>query len=121
VVILEDAEDLLMERRTDNQAKVSALLNIADGLLGEFLQVHLLCTVNAPLERLDPAILRPGRLVAYRDFGRLNRQQARRLAQVKGLRLSQDQTDYTLAEIYSDKPWIEDGCNQPSIGFSKAA
>jgi len=118
VVVLEDAEDLLMERGTDNQAKVSNLLNIADGLLGEFLQVHLVCTVNTPLDRLDPAIMRPGRLVAFREFKRLNREQARRIAEKKGLELRKDQSDYSLAEIYPATPWVGEGVSKRTIGFA---
>jgi len=117
VVVLEDAEDLLMQRGTDNQAKVSNLLNIADGLLGEFLQVHLICTVNTPLDRLDPAIVRPGRLAAYHDFKRLSREQAHRIAESKRLKLPKDQPDYSLAEIYPTTPWISNEFSKRSIGF----
>jgi len=118
VVVLEDAEDLLMERGSDNQAKVSNLLNIADGLLGEFLQVHLVCTVNTPLDRLDPAIMRPGRLVAFREFKRLSREQARHIAKKKGLELRKDQSDYSLAEIYPPAQWVGEGFSKRSIGFA---
>jgi len=100
IIIIEDAEDLLMERASDNRAKVSDLLNIADGFLGEFLQVHLICTVNSRLERLDPAIMRPGRLVGFHEFKRLTREQAARLAEAKGLKLAGEQSEYSLAEIY---------------------
>ena len=99
VVVLEDAEDLLMRRSADNRSKVSSLLNIADGLLGEFLQMHLICTVNCAIDQLDPAIGRPGRLIACREFKRLDSEQAHRLAVAKGISLP-EQTDYTLAEIY---------------------
>ena len=99
VVVLEDAEDLLMPRSADNRSKVSSLLNIADGLLGEFLQMHLICTVNCAIDQLDPAIGRPGRLIACREFRRLQYAQAHRLAAAKGLKL-QEQSDYSLAEIY---------------------
>ena len=99
VVVLEDAEDLLKGHNAENRSKVSSLLNIADGLLGEFLQMHLICTVNCSMDQLDPAIGRPGRLIGYREFKRLDYYQAHRLADAKGLKL-QEQTDYSLAEIY---------------------
>jgi len=118
VVVLEDAEELLMERCTDNQTKVSNLLNIADGLLGEFLQMHLICTLNCPLERLDPAITRPGRLVAYHEFKRLGREQAERLASAKGLSLRSSQPDYSLAEMYPATPWTGGGMSRRNIGFA---
>ena len=117
VVILEDAEDLLMQRGADNRQKVANLLNVSDGLLAEFLQTHLICTVNCPIEKLDPAIVRPGRLLACREFMRLSRQQAQELARAKGLRLP-EQADYSLAEIYR-RPVIGDSpATQKSLGFS---
>jgi ATPase family associated with various cellular activities (AAA) len=79
VVVLEDAEDLLTPRAADNRSKVSSLLNIADGLLGEFLQMHMICTINCDIDQLDPAIGRPGRLIACREFKRLDYDQAHRL------------------------------------------
>jgi hypothetical protein len=99
VVVLEDAEELLMQRSGDNRNKVASLLNIAEGLLGDLLQMHLLCTVNCAIDKLDPAIIRPGRLVACREFKRLDNEHAHRLAEARGLNLC-EQTDYSLAEIY---------------------
>jgi hypothetical protein len=82
VVILEDAESLLMQRASDNQVNLSNLLNISDGFLGEMLKLHVICTINCPLAKIDPAILRPGRLVAMREFVRLS------VSQVTGLTFS---------------------------------
>ena len=50
-------------------------------------------------QQLDPALLRPGRLMGTREFRRLNRDEASRLAEAKGLKLAQ-QDDYSLAELY---------------------
>jgi hypothetical protein len=99
VIILEDAEPLLLERSGDNWRHLSNLLNVSDGLLGEFLRVHILCTMNADVTEIDPAVLRSGRLIASRQFERLSGQNARKLAAAKGLRLA-EQDDYSLAEIY---------------------
>jgi SpoVK/Ycf46/Vps4 family AAA+-type ATPase len=73
VVILEDAESLLENTGTGRKGAVANLLNISDGLLGELLKVQLLCTINCEVERLDEAIIRPGRLIGYREFPRLSR------------------------------------------------
>ncbi len=118
VVVLEDAEDLLMQRGPDNAAKVSSLLNVADGLLGEFLQMHLICTVNCAIDRLDPAITRPGRLLAYREFRRLKREEAERLANAKRISLP-EQTDYSLAEIYRNPVIGQVRCARQGIGFAE--
>jgi len=117
IVVMEDAEDLLTERAADNQAKVSALLNIGDGLMSDYLQLHLLCTVNCPLDKLDPAITRPGRLTAVREFRRLDRQHAERIATVKAITLPK-QDDYSLAEIYRGSQWRDDQQAGKKIGFA---
>jgi hypothetical protein len=100
IVILEDAESLLMERASDNQANVSNLLNISDGFLGDVLKMHVICTINCPIERIDPALTRPGRLVAMREFTRLSPIDAAALATAKSLPLDR-QHDYSLAELYN--------------------
>lgn len=100
VLIVEDAELLVAERAADNLEAVSNLLNIADGLLGELLSVHVLCTMNRPIEQIDSAITRPGRLLALREFRRLNFTEATALAQKKGIFLPEER-DYSLAEIYN--------------------
>lgn len=80
VLILEDAESVLLRRGDDNREKVATLLNLTDGMLGDALGLHVVCTLNSELTDLDPALLRPGRLVAHRDFELLTAEQARELA-----------------------------------------
>lgn len=99
IAILEDAEELLLPRDASSQTKVANLLNIGDGFLGEHLRVHVIATTNAPVRALDPALLRPGRLMGTREFRRLTRLEAQRLAEAKGLTLP-EQDDYSLAEVY---------------------
>jgi ATPase family associated with various cellular activities (AAA) len=102
VVIIEDAETLLMQRALDNHDSLSNLLNIADGFLGSFLNLQIICTINSPIEKMDPAIMRPGRLLAKYTFNRLSFEQGQRLAKAKGLTISV-QKSYSLAEVYHDK------------------
>ena len=99
IVLLEDAEELLLPRDTGNRDKVSTLLNLADGFLGDHLKLHVIATTNAPVRELDSALLRPGRLVGMHEFRRLTRSEAQRLADAKGLVLP-DQQDFSLAELY---------------------
>jgi SpoVK/Ycf46/Vps4 family AAA+-type ATPase len=99
IAILEDAEELLLPRDGGSRDRVSNLLNIADGFLGDHLKLHVLATTNVPIGRLDPAIMRPGRLVGVREFRRLSREEALRVAEAKGLNLP-DQPDFSLAELY---------------------
>ncbi len=117
VVVIEDAEALLMQRDNGNQESVSNLLNIADGFLGDFLKLHVICTINAPVEKLDPAVTRPGRLIASRQFRRLTTSEAMRLANAKNLRL-EPREDYSLAEIYNGSAARLDESNDRTLGFS---
>ena len=100
VVIFEDAEDLLLQRDSESRGKVSNLLNATDGFLSDQLRIHIIATVNCPLSQLDPAVIRPGRLIGYREFRRLTREEAEQLAASEGLALA-DRPDHSLAEVYS--------------------
>jgi hypothetical protein len=100
VVIIEDAETLLMQRAGDNHDALSNLLNIADGFLGAFLNLQIICTINTAIDKIDPAVLRPGRLLASYTFQRLSFEQAQKLARAKSLTISV-QESYSLAEIYN--------------------
>ena len=112
LAILEDAEDLLLPRDGSSQTGVCNLLNIADGFLGDHLNLHIVVTTNSPARQLDPALLRPGRLMGARAFRRLTRPEARRLAEAKGLTLA-DQPDYSLAETYCG------AVNPPALNFHR--
>lgn len=118
VIVMEDAERLLWRRDGENREAVSSLLNIADGLLGRMLRLHVICSVNARLESLDPAILRPGRLMNHRRFGNLTRQEAEQVAafQNKIFQPKQLNETYTLAEALN--PGVYESPNEKTpIGF----
>ena len=117
VIIMEDAEKILLQRRSDNNESVSALLNIADGLMGQMLRVHVLCTLNQGMEYLDPAILRPGRLRSYRYVGPLSRANAEKLAAKHQLPFVADQAreHYTLAEVFHGKVYKQKA--RKTMGF----
>lgn len=102
VLILEDAESVLLRRGDDNREKVATLLNLTDGMLGDALGLHVVCTLNCELAELDPALLRPGRLVAHREFEPLTREEAARLAAVLGVAPPAGDR-VSLAELFSAK------------------
>jgi hypothetical protein len=98
VLIIEDAENVIMDRKLSGNASVSNLLNISDGLLADFLNVQLICTFNNSLTLVDSALLRKGRLIAKYEFGKLSIEKSQRLSKHLGL----DQTitkPMTIAEI----------------------
>ncbi len=116
IVIMEDAEDLLLPRNEGSTVKVSNVLNIGDGFLGDHLRVHIVATTNVPIQSLDPAIARPGRLIGAREFRRLSQAEAVRLAHSKGLELPQ-QADFSLAEIYGARAETANLNSRRPIGF----
>jgi SpoVK/Ycf46/Vps4 family AAA+-type ATPase len=116
VIVVEDAEPLLMPRARDNHDQLSNFLNIADGLPGEFLKLHLVCTINCKIDKLDPAVTRTGRLIAYRNFRRLNRAEASRLALAKNLTIPV-QESYLLAEIYNERRSGFEEAKTMRVGF----
>lgn len=69
LIVLEDAGELLAAdaRAVAGQA-LSRLLNVTDGLLGSGLRALVLVTTNEPLQRLHPAVVRPGRTWAEVEF-----------------------------------------------------
>ncbi|MES2850870.1 MAG: AAA family ATPase [Bacteroidota bacterium] len=80
VLIIEDAENVIMDRKISNNAAVSNLLNISDGLLADFLNVQIICTFNNSLTLVDSALMRKGRLIAKYEFGKLSIEKAQRLS-----------------------------------------
>ena len=80
MLIIEDAENIIMDRKFNSGSSVSNLLNISDGLLVDFLNVQLICTFNNSLTLVDSALMRKGRLIAKFEFGKLGVQKAQRLS-----------------------------------------
>ncbi len=117
VVILEDAEAVLMSRESDNRAEVSCILNISDGMMADFLSLHVICTVNCGASALDPAVLRPGRLLAHRIFRRIPSAQAQRVAKHLNRELPSGASDHTLAEIFAENEAVKKDEKQVGFGF----
>lgn len=116
VLIIEDAENIIMDRRHNSSSSVSNLLNISDGLLADFLNVQLICTFNNSLTTVDSALLRKGRLIARYEFGKLGTCKAQRLSDRLGF--DREITEpMTIAEIAN--PYEKQGAIKQTevIGF----
>jgi hypothetical protein len=118
VIVMEDAERVLLRRDADNQNSISALLNIADGLMGRMLRLHLVCSLNGKLEEIDPAILRPGRLLNHRRFGLLSKENATAIAQARGVSFEPacGREGFTLAEVLNPSV-VKRPSQEVRIGF----
>ena len=101
ILVIEDAENVILDRRMSSDSSVSNLLNISDGLLADFLNVQVICTFNQPLSMVDSALLRPGRLIARYDFGKLETVKAQALAKHLGQDRKIDKP-MTIAEVANE-------------------
>ena len=102
VLIIEDCEELLRPRESENNKDngIVNLLNLGDGLLADALGIKIICTFNANLKQIDQAILRKGRLVARYEFKELNKEKTQVLSDKIGFNTKMD-GGHTLADIYN--------------------
>jgi hypothetical protein len=119
VLIIEDAENIIMQRQQGSDSAVSNLLNISDGLLSDFLNVQIICTFNSSLSIVDNALLRKGRLIAKYEFGKLSVAKAQRLSMHVGSPLRVI-TPMTVSEVMNqgERSYEQE---RPRIGFRTAA
>jgi len=92
ILILEDADECLIVRGSDNIGHISALLNLSDGILGAVLDLRVIASTNGENLRIDKALKRPGRLQASVDFGDLQPEEGKKIF----LRLTGKEPDSSL-------------------------
>ncbi|WP_235032143.1 DUF5925 domain-containing protein [Actinacidiphila yanglinensis] len=99
LLLLEDCDELIRgQAKHETGQALSRLLNLTDGLLGQGRNVLVGITTNEDLERLHPAVVRPGRCLARIEVGPLNREEAVRwLGTGEGI----GRDGATLAELYA--------------------
>jgi energy-coupling factor transporter ATP-binding protein EcfA2 len=119
VVIIEDAENVIMDRRNNPQSSVSNLLNISDGLLADFLNVQLICTFNSSVALIDSALMRKGRLIAKYEFGKLSIAKAQKLSDHLGMKTI-IKRPMTIAEISNPNEQVQPLPQVQVIGFRRA-
>ncbi|MCW3462091.1 AAA family ATPase [Chitinophaga nivalis] len=118
VVIIEDAENVIMDRKFSGNSSVSNLLNLSDGLLADCLNIQLVCSFNSDLSAIDSALLRKGRLIAKYEFKRLSVAKAQLLSRHLGYDNTIDKP-MTIAEIANQHEPSFDQHQQHVIGFRR--
>jgi len=69
LIVAEDSDEFLRATaRRDAGASLGRLLNVTDGVLGQGSDTIILLTTNEPIDRLHPALVRPGRCLAAVEF-----------------------------------------------------
>ncbi|MFF2025729.1 DUF5925 domain-containing protein [Streptomyces sp. NPDC058171] len=99
LLLLEDCDELIRGGAKDSAGQaLSRLLNLTDGLLGQGRNVLVGITTNEDLERLHPAVVRPGRCLARIEVGPLTRPEA---VEWLGTEEGVDRNGATLAELFA--------------------
>ena len=116
ILILEDADDCLAPRGSDNMSQISSLLNLGDGIFGSLFDIRILATTNAKAKDIDRAITRDMRLskrmsiqpLPYKDanviYKRILKDDTKDLpiplVERNMLKPMNEKTTFSLAEIY---------------------
>ena len=118
VLVIEDAENILIDRKTNGGSPVSALLNIADGLLSDCLSIQIVCSFNTDISKIDTALLRKGRLIGKYEFNELTAEKSQALSNKLGFKTTITEP-MTLAAIYNQEDMDFSEEKRKSIGFKK--
>ena len=118
LLILEDCDELIRgEAKSTAGQALSRLLNLTDGLLGQGQNILIAITTNEPLERLHPAVVRPGRCLAEIEVGPLSTAEATAWLDAGAGSVA---GPMTLAALYARKAGREDPAGlavEPSTGM----
>ena len=103
VLIIEDADSCLTTRGSDNISAISTILNLSDGIIGNLLDLRIICTTNVDSKDIDEALLRNGRLSARVEVGLLDKEQAYQIYLREGgaAPVVFDKKFYSLADVYA--------------------
>ena len=115
-MVIEDAEDILGSRENRPNLGVHNLLNISDGLLGEAINVQIICTFNTTLRKIDDALKRKGRIIIEHEFSAINKESAQKLSDSLGFN-TRIESSMTLAEIYNQDEMNFSNKKKSKIGF----
>lgn len=102
-LLIEDAEPLLESRDHSRNLGITNLLNLTDGILNDILNIQIISTFNTKLENLDPALLRPERLLGRKEFKKLPLSNSIKLAEYLEIDTELIKGKMSLADIYSLK------------------
>lgn len=99
VLVFEDAENVIQSRdENPHNFNVSSILNIADGIVGDLLNLHIIITFNTDKEKVDKALLRKGRLSYIHEFKALEVDDANYFLEGTGIKVDKPTV---LADLYN--------------------
>jgi len=119
VLVIEDAERVVSDRQSGSGSSigVSNILNMTDGIMGDVMNIQIICSFNMSRNKIDPALLRKGRLIAEHKFDELDVESTNQLLKHLGHEPSATKP-MVLANIYNidETEFVTDGGNK-RVGF----
>lgn len=105
ILLIEDAEPLLEIRKGGDgrTTGISNLLNMTDGILNDMLGLMVIATFNTEISKIDSALLRPGRLIARKEFSKLGELSSHKLAEALDIEWPEIEYPASLADFYTAK------------------
>jgi hypothetical protein len=100
ILIMEDADHALVHRERGDLSRLSEILNMGDGLLGNLIDIRIIATTNAGRKGLDPAVTRAGRMCSHIEFPALNKEHANAVYHRLVGREAKIKEEMTLGDIY---------------------
>lgn len=101
LLVVEDADEYLScDAKSVVGQSLSRLLNLSDGMIGLGLRFMIMLTTNEKIEKIHPAVLRPGRCRMDIEMGKFNKNEANAWFKNMGIDYVSD-SDMTLAEMYN--------------------
>jgi len=101
VMIMEDAENIVLPRKRAGDSMMTRFLNVSDGLI-KFPGKKIIFTTNeSSFENTDPALVRPGRCFDALAFRKLTGEECRIARKKANLPVLQDNASHTLAELFN--------------------
>jgi len=108
ILLIEDAEVLLESREQGDNFRtmgISNLLNSTDGILNDILGLIVILTFNTDIRKIDKALLRPGRLLARKEFKKIEPKNIEKVAKILNVPLDkiEKNKEYSVAELLNLK------------------
>ena len=117
IYVIEDCENLVtVDEDGIRSDGISDLLNMTDGLLSDGLSIKIICTFNTDYDKIDDALLRPGRCRCKYKFELLDKDRANVVAEK--FNLEKVDKDVSLAELFNPDQDFKESKKKKKIGFT---
>jgi len=107
LLVMEDAETLVLPRKADNNTLIARLLNVSDGIIRLPNKKFIFTTNESGFSNVDDALLRPGRCFDSIEFRSLKYDEAVLAAKKTGLPEPIVKKDYTLASLFNQQQKVQ--------------